>query len=451
MQTFEKFGFVSLEDFKEKITQLGISININDDLSPLAKSVRIGKKQTPNAIAILPMEGCDCNRDGSPSELTKRRYLRFAAGGAGLLWYEACAVVREGKANPLQLCINNNTIDKIALMLADSNQAAANRFGSDRKPVNILQLTHSGRYSRPDEKPAPIIPQRDPLLDARAGLDASYPVVTDDYLDELISKYVEAAILAQECGFDGVDIKACHRYLLSELLASYTREGKYGGGFENRTRFLIDTVANVRKACGDDFIVACRFNVYDAHPYPYGFGVDRSDLWTSDLSEPIELTKRLVAAGVDIVSNSAGNPYYRFPYVTRPFDLPVAGGEIPDEHPLQSIARLFGFTREIQKAAGAIPVIGNGYSWLRQFIPVVGAANLSDGSASMVGIGRQAFAYPDAPADILEKGYMEPKKCCIACSKCSQIMRDHGTTGCVIRDSEIYAPLYKKFREASQG
>ena len=448
MSDFERFRFQSLEALREKIEALGLDLKTSEDIAPLLRPVSIGSHITPNAVAILPMEGCDCNPDGSPSELTRRRYQRFAAGGAGLLWYEACAVVQEGRANPLQLYLNQDTKSSIAAMLSDANAAAANRFGSAHRPVNILQLTHSGRYSRPVEAPAPMVPQHDPYLDPRVGLDANAPVVSDDYLDHLMEKYVEAAVLAKECGFDGVDIKSCHRYLLSELLASHTRSGKYGGSFENRTRFLRETVLKVRAAVGSDFIVASRYNVFDAHPYPYGFGVSQEGEWIPDLAEPVKLTQALVEAGIDLISNSAGNPYYRFPQVTRPFDTPTVGSETPTEHPLESVARLVGFTRQIQKAAGKVPVVGNGYSWLRQYFPHIGAAELAAGNAALIGVGRQAFAYPQATADLMEQGKMVPEKCCIACSKCTQIMRDHGTTGCVIRDSEIYAPLYKQFREA---
>jgi 2,4-dienoyl-CoA reductase-like NADH-dependent reductase (Old Yellow Enzyme family) len=400
-------------------------------------------------MAILPMEGCDSERDGSPSELVKRRYRRFASGGAGLLWYEACAVVNEGRANPLQMHINMNNVGAFAKLLRESNQAAADACGSSHIPVNILQLTHSGRYSRPVDKPAPIVPQHDPLLDPRVGLAPDAPVVTDTYLDELVEKYVQAALLAREAGFDGVDIKACHRYLVSELLASHTREGKYGGSFENRTRFLLTVINEVRKAVGDDLVIATRFSVFDAHPYPYGWGVDREDCWQSDLTEPLRLVKLLVENGIDLLSNSSGNPYYRFPQVTRPLDSTIIGGEIPDEHPLESVARLFEFSRKIQKVAGEIPVIGNGYSWLRQFLPYAGAANLEENGCRMVGIGREAFAYPDAPKDIFTTGAMAANKCCIACSKCTQIMRDHGRTGCVIRDGQVYLPLYNEAREAA--
>ncbi len=449
MAPFEKFNFKTLDEVRNKIAELGVNITLADDLSPLARPVKIGTVTAPNSIAILPMEGCDSERDGSPSELVKRRYNRFAAGGAGLIWFEACAVVHEGRANPLQMFLTKQNVGAFAKLVKNTNAVAAEYNGSNHKPVKIIQLTHSGRYSRPDDLPAPIVPQHDPLLDPRVGLSPDAPVVTDEYLDALIGKYVESAILARESGFEGVDIKSCHRYLLSELLASYTRDGKYGGSFENRTRFLLSTIKAVRKAVGEDFIIACRFNVFDSHPYPYGFGVDKQDCWKADLTEPLSLVKLLVENGVNLLSNSAGNPYYRFPQVTRPFDTPTIGGEIPDEHPLESVSRLFELTRQIQKTAGDVPVVGNGYSWLRQFLPNAGVANISDGSCTMMGIGRQAFAYPDAPRDILNKGKMDPKKSCIACSKCTQIMRDHGRTGCVIRDSEVYLSLFKEARNSA--
>jgi 2,4-dienoyl-CoA reductase (NADPH2) len=162
--------------------------------------------------------------------------------------------------------------------------------------------------------------------------------------------------------------------------------------------------------------------------------------------EPLLLVDKMIEAGVTLLSNSAGNPYYIYPQVTRPFDTSSMGIPVPDEHPLISVARLFEFTRLIQQKAGDVPVIGSGYSWLRQFLPYAAAANLADGSCSMIGLGRMAFAYPDAPRDIFEKGRMEPSKCCIACSKCTQIMRDHGKTGCPIRDAAVYAPLFRKYR-----
>ncbi|MCL2478340.1 MAG: NADH:flavin oxidoreductase, partial [Treponema sp.] len=186
------------------------------------------------------------------------------------------------------------------------------------------------------------------------------------------------------------------------------------------------------------------------HPYPYGFGEDKEDLMKFDPAEPMRLTADLRDAGMDLLSNSAGNPYYIYPQVTRPFDTSSMGIPVPKEHQLESIQRLFDFTAMVQNIAGNIPVVGNGYSWLRQFMPYAGAANIAAGRCTFMGLGRAAFAYPGIPGDILKNGRLRPEACCMACSKCTQIMRDHGCTGCVLRDSAIYAPIYRESRAAAE-
>lgn len=452
MAPHEKFKFSTLDEIRSKAEQLGADVHFHEDLRVLAEPVPVGGRLAPNAFAVLPMEGCDCEPDGAPSELTRRRYRRFAAGGAGLLWWEACAVVPEGRANPLQMMITKENTAAFRDTLQQSRDAARQSMGEGFHALNILQLTHSGRYSRPHgTRPIPLIAQRDPILDPRVGVTDDTAVVSDAYLDSLPERYADAAQCAQEAGFDGVDIKACHRYLMSELLASHTRPGKYGGSFENRTRLLRMCIRAVRACVGEDFLIACRFNVFDAHPYPYGFGCEKEDMWAFDPTEPLALVAMLKEEGVNLLSNSAGNPYYIYPQVTRPFDTSSMGIPTPDEHPLQSTARLFAFTRLIQQAAGEIPVVGNGYTWLRQFLPYAGADNLLRGGCRFVGLGRSSFAYPEAPKDVLSGRGMQPQKCCITCSKCTQIMRDQGRTGCVIRDAELYAPLYRQARAAAQA
>jgi len=443
----ERFNFCDIAEARTKINKLGLDMRLDDDVSPLFNPVGAGGRIAPNAIAILPMEGCDSNPDGSPSELVERRYLRFGAGGAGLLWWEACSVAPEGRANDLQMMLTADNAGAFASLLKRTDEAAANAFGRAHKPLHILQLTHSGRYSRPSgHRMLPIFPQHDPVLDARTNVGAGDEPVGDLYLDSLIERYVNSAKLAEQAGYDGVDVKACHRYLISELLASHTRGGKYGGSFENRTRLLRDVMSAIRAATGPDFILACRFNVFDAHPYPYGFGCAKDDMWAFEPDEPLELVKMLRGLGAGLLSNSAGNPYYIYPQVLRPFDKSSMGVPIPDEHPLTSIRRLFSFTRRVAEAAPGIPVVGNGYSWLREYAPNAGAANIRDGACAFMGLGRMAFAYPDAARDLAANGSLDKSKCCSACSKCTQIMRDHGRTGCVMRDSDIYLPLYKKYR-----
>jgi len=440
-----KFNYKTLQDLQEDIKTRKLNIKTTEDLSPLFEKVKIGNKICHNCFANLPMEGCDSNRDGSPSELVYRRYQRFAHGGTGLIWCEANAITEEARANELQLMLTEENKESFKKLVKETKEECIKVNGFE--PIMVLQLTHSGRYSRPvGHTPRPLVPQRDPILDPITGVKDDSSVVTDSYLTALIAKYVHSAVLAQEVGFDGVDIKACHRYLLNELLASYNRPGIYGGSFENRSRLLLDAISAVRKAVGEDFIVASRFNIFDAHPYPYGFGCDKEDMWKFDPTEPVKLIKEMVKRGVNLLSNSAGNPYYKYPQVTRPFDISSMGIPVPEEHQLKSIERLFSFSKTAQQAAGNVPVVGNGYSWLRQFIPNVAAANLKSKDVSLIGLGRCSFAYPDTPRDILKNGKMDKNKVCIACSKCTQIMRDHGKTGCVIRDSEIYAPLAKKYR-----
>ena len=156
MAAFEKFHYQTLEQLKAEIAALGLELPLSEDLSPLAQSVRVGNRVAPNSIAVLPMEGCDSALDGTPSDLVMRRYRRFAAGGAGLLWFEACAVTPEGRANELQMAIHEGDLDVFRALIEQTRAAAQERCG--HRPLTILQLTHSGRYSRPvGHAPAPVI------------------------------------------------------------------------------------------------------------------------------------------------------------------------------------------------------------------------------------------------------------------------------------------------------
>jgi 2,4-dienoyl-CoA reductase-like NADH-dependent reductase (Old Yellow Enzyme family) len=303
-----------------------------------------------------------------------------------------------------------------------------------------MQLTHSGRFSKPNGKPAPIIAAHNPYLDPRLNIEENYPVITDSELEQLEDKFVEAAVLAQKAGFHGVDVKCCHRYLNSELLSAYTRKGKYGETFEGRTRFLLNTVKKIKAKLGSSFIVATRMNVYDGIPYPYGFGMDKEDFLKYDLTEPVRLVRELYNAGVPLVNVTMGTPYYN-PHVNRPFDK---GGYIPQEHQLAGVSRLITGTGEIQKAVPGMAIVGTGYTWPREFSPYLAAGVLEKGMATLIGFGRQAFAYPDFARNILAGGGLDGKKCCIACGKCTEIMRAGGTAGCVVRDAKVYAPIYKK-------
>jgi len=439
----ELFWFHSLDQLRRRIEELELDLRVREDVSPLLQPLKVGGLTLPNRLVVLPMEGCDGLEDGSPAQLTFRRYRRFAAGGAGLLWFEATAVAPEARANPRQLWLQESNVAAFASLVEQTLRTARDTCG--HRPLTVLQLTHSGRYSKPGRKPAPIIAHHSAYLDPRQSLPPDYPLITDDELEGLEDRYVEAARLAARAGFDAVDIKACHRYLISELHASHTRENsRYGGAFENRTRLIRNIVNKVRDAA-PGLLVTSRMNAYDAMDYPYGFGVDREDASRPDLSEPIELVRFLKDAGAPLVNITIGNPYYN-PHVNRPFEIPTAGAPLPPESPLAGVARFVGIVRRIQSEWPGFPVIGGGYSWLRQFFPNVAAAAVADGWATLVGAGRMAFAYPDFARDLLERGRLDPEKACVACSACTQIMRDGGCTGCVPRDAAVYEPIYKAGR-----
>lgn len=445
--THARFRFADLAELRQTIDALNLSIATEEDTSYLAKPLAVAGTTIPNSMAVHPMEGADGTADGSPDTLTFRRYKRFAAGGSGLLWFEACAVVPEGRANPRQLMLTRANRDSYARLLDESLKAAAESMGPDHRPFTVLQLTNSGRYSRPIDAPKPIIAFHHPILDKDKGLPPDYPIITDDELERLEDAYVESAKLAFELGFDAVDIKACHRYLVNELLAGHTREGKYGGSYENRTRFLKNVVGKVMAIAGDR-IVTCRLGIHDAHPYPHGWGMSATDPMQPDLTEPKRLVRELNDMGMPVINITMGNPYF-WPHVNRPYDRPIEGGRYPEEHPIVGVNRLVGLTRELQEAVPEIAIIGSGFSWLRNIWPYVAAGSLRDGSIKMVGLGRQAFAYPGFAKEIIETGRLQIRHTCISCSCCTQIMRDGGRAGCVPFDSEVYGPIYRQGRRNS--
>jgi len=265
-------------------------------------------------------------------------------------------------------------------------------------------------------------------------------IISDEGLDRISEKLAAGALLAQKAGFDGADIKACHRYLLSELLSAYKRPGKYGGSFENRTRMLRQTAADAISRCAGDFIITSRLNVYDGFPYPDGFGVCPGGKIAPDFSEAVALAKQLKVLGMPLLDITMGNPYFN-PHVNRPF---AKGTYPPPEHPLCSVERILSGAAQIRRAV-EIPVICSGISWLGAVSPNVTAGCIREGWFDFAGYGRESIACPDAARQICTTGTLDPAKLCIACGKCTEIMRAGGTPGCVVRDRSVYLPIYRQF------
>ncbi|HUZ45312.1 MAG TPA: NADH:flavin oxidoreductase [Terriglobia bacterium] len=480
------FTYHHLRDLREDARRLQVDLPLVEDReevrSILARPVEIkGRKGRPrrvgNSLAIQPMEGCDGELDGNPGELTFRRYQRFGRGGAKLIWFEACAVAPEGRANPRQLWIHSGSAKRLEALLNSSREAHRQEFGTSDDLVVVLQLTHSGRYSF--EKP--FAAYRHPVLDQfpmvnRATLpprNTPPELAGDEYLAALEERFAEAAKLAREIGFDGVDLKMTHGYLLAELLGARSRQGVYGGPLENRARFVLNVIEKIRRQAGDDFILAARLGVYDGipyavsgenlagvpravpQPYEFGFGMDASDPSRMDLAEPLRLIGWLEEAGVRLLNVSMGVPYVN-PHVTRPFEKANEGSYETPEHPLAGVARHFAATAEIQKAHPDLAVVGSGYSWLQHFLINAAAANLKLRRTTFAGLGRAALAYPTLAREALAKGELDPLRTCKTLSYCTYLMRSKKhplgqfPTGCPPFDKEGYGAIIKKARAAAR-
>ena len=435
----QKFKYRHLDELKEDIVRAGIELPVSEQLDILKTPLSLYGKQIPNRLAIHPMEGCDGTPEGAPDELTFRRYERFGGGGSGLLWVEACAVSNEGRGNARHLYLNSDTLPAFKNLFDGMMASVMNASGKDFRPYTVLQLTHSGRYSKPHaDATAVVAVSENPYLDSFSN--PKRRLITDDELASVEDLYVEAAFMAKEIGFDAVDIKACHRYLISELLSAHTREGRYGGSFENRVRFLLNVIDKVKDRVGIDVIT--RINAYDAIPYPYGWGTDEYGL--PSLEEPRRLMQLLWEKGVRMVNITTGNPYYN-PHIGRPSDV---GPYTAPEHPIESAARMLNITREMKAAAPDMVLVGTGFSWFRAYGANIAGGCIGRGWMDLAGFGRQSLAYPDFARDLIADGVMVHNKCCTACTKCTELMRFGGQTGCVIKDSKVYLPLW---REATNG
>lgn len=398
----------------------------------LNEKIKIYGREVNNRVVLHPMEGCDGNADGSIGELTRRRYLRFAQSGAGIIWFEATAVSSECRANPRQLYINEENKESFKNLVSEIKQTALQVSGFE--PIIIMQATNSGRWSKPNGTPEPLIAYHNSLWE-QGKENLPYTVVTDEYCDGIVEKYAQAARLATYAGFDGIDVKCCHGYLMSEFLSAYDRTGKYGGSFENRTRLYYNCLNAVFENKGENLFVTTRLNACDCFDYPYGFAVDENN--NIDLTETKRIISHLSDMGIELVNLTLGNPYL-IPHINRPCLNSPEPGMVGEE-------RIYGVTKELQQAFPNVKFIISGLSFMGKDSVDYAEKALEKGVTTFAGFGRMSFCYPDFYADYLKKGELDKSKCCLACGKCTELMR-HGTVaGCPVRDSEVYMPIYKKY------
>lgn len=462
------------ELLRAHLTSLGVDLPFDDTVqsgpeSPLAQPYQVGARTIGNRFAVLPMEGWDGTPDGQPSELTERRWQHFGQSGAKLIWGgEAVAVRQDGRANPNQLLLNPDTMGAIGTLrqlLIEAHQQAHGR--SDDLLIG-LQLTHSGRFARPNQKTKlePQILYTHPFLNAKFNLPADYAVMTDTEIETLIGEFVTAAVRAQALGYDFVDIKHCHGYLGHEFLTAVDRPGKYGGGFGNRTRFLREVVAGIRRDA-PGLGIGVRLSAFDTVPfkpdeegvgtpetwasdYPYAFGGDPHNPLMADLRETEAFLQVLVDLDIQLVCITGGSPYYN-PHIQRPALFPPSDGYQPPEDPLVGVARQIAVTAQLKAKFPQLAIVGSAYSYLQEWLSNVGQYQVRTGGADFVGVGRMILSYPDLPADVLAGRPLKTKLLCRTFSDCTNGPRAGLVSGCYPLDHFYKAhPQHEALKETKQ-
>lgn len=457
----------TVADFRSYLEKNSIDLPFDHELLPpvegsFSRSLQLKSGRTVgNSLCILPMEGWDGAADGRPTDFTRNRWRKFAISGAKLLFgCEAVAVCHAGKANPNQLVLNDETFDdfvQLRQLLLDEHAKA---FGQTDDLLIGLQLTHSGRFCKPQSHSVfePKILYSHPFLNQRYGLPADYPLITDEAIDQIIEQYVNAAVLAQKAGFDFVDIKHCHGYLGHEFLSAVSREGRYGGSFENRTRYLRSIVAGIRQAA-PGLEMGIRLSAFDMLPfkkgssgvgtpetidkYPFAFGGNTNGM-ELDLTETKALLELAESLGIQLVCITGGSPYYN-PHLMRPALFPPSDGYLPPEDPLFGVKRQIDVTDELKQAFPELIIIGSGYSYLQEWLPNVAQAVLRNHMADSIGFGRMVLSYPTMPADMLAGQSLVRNLICRTFSDCTTAPRNGLISGCYPLDT-----LYKKSPEAEQ-
>jgi 2,4-dienoyl-CoA reductase-like NADH-dependent reductase (Old Yellow Enzyme family) len=485
-QTYPKIGhYKDVGAFAQRVKELELDLPMDREAlsaaqgSPMGHALDLDGMRIGNRWCIHPMEGWDGTSDGAPSEHTRRRWQHFGQSGAKLIWGgEAFAVQADGRANPNQLGVVGDSaadLDRAArgldALLSTLTGAHWERFGSTDDLLVGLQLTHSGRFCRPNSKAKlePRIAYHHPLLDAKFGIDANDDsvVLSDDELRRIIDHYIRAAKLAQKAGFRFVDVKHCHGYLGHELLSAFTRRGAFGGSLENRTRFAREIIEGIGAEC-PGILIGVRFSAFDAPPfkpdpdgsrdgklgpgipeaverlipYIYGFGCNPGNPLEMDLTEPVEFVRMLRKLGVRLFNVSGGSPYYN-PHMQRPAIFPPSDGYQPPEDPLAGVARQMRATRAIKASSPADCVfVGSGYTYLQEFLPNVAQAAVRQGWTDLVGVGRLVLSYWDMPAETLSGRAMQARRICRTFSDCTTAPRNGIISGCYPLD-----PHYKEAPE----
>jgi 2,4-dienoyl-CoA reductase-like NADH-dependent reductase (Old Yellow Enzyme family) len=465
----------SIEAFGDHVRSLNLDLQFEPQMSvgeasALTRPLEFNGRTIGNRWAIHPMEGWDGTTTGAVTDPMVRRWQRFGESGAKMIWGgEAMAVRPDGRANPNQLILNEQNQAGIAGLREALLKSHREMYAGTGDPLIGFQLTHSGRFCRPNDKKRweSRIAFRHPLLDKKFNVTSDEQILTDDELKRLTEDYVVAAKIAAGAGADFVDIKHCHGYLLHEFLGAHTRPGVYGGSFENRTRLVREIVSGIREAV-PGLEIGVRLSAFDlvpfkpnpdlaqpgklgpgmpedfsqSLPYRYAFGVNPQNPVEYDLAETFQFLALLESLGIKLVNLSAGSPYYN-PHIQRPAIYPPSDGYQPQEDPLVGVARQINVVKQLKAKFPNLVLVGTGYSYLQEYLPHVAEYYVRNGHVDIVGIGRAVLSYPTMLADATTKGKLQTRYVCRTFSDCTTAPRNGLRSGCYPLDD-----YYKTFPDA---
>jgi 2,4-dienoyl-CoA reductase-like NADH-dependent reductase (Old Yellow Enzyme family) len=390
------------------------------DLNVLSSAMKIGNRTASNRLVNQPMECNDADASGNPSDLTRNRYRHLAEGGAGMIMVESLSISPRSRARKNQLVIEKKNKAPLADMVREMKKI-------NPESLIIFQINHSGIVSGSFSDVVSYYPAYTPTT------DSTVRILTDDDIAEIQAQLVKAALITHEAGADGIDFKNCHGYLGGQLLRpANTKKGRFGGSFENRTRFFRETAGMMKSAIKDEnFIFGARISIYEG--ILGGFGTAGPDEVAEDLSEPLALCRLIEDAGFDFINVSSG--------------IPVMTGEItrPTQNYPMGVYRQFGWAEAVRDAV-KMPLIGSAYSYLRngenklpgdvpekKSLLYWATKNIQDGHVDMVGVGRQSLADPLFAKKVMT-GEIDRIDFCKACNGCSVLLGSQARVGCAFYD-----------------
>lgn len=371
-----------------------------DSSNILLSSQSIGKRTAQNRFLAQPMEGNDAV-NGAVSERALNRYVKLATGKWGIIVIEALSVAPDALARKNQMVINRDHLPGLKRLVSEMKKA-------DPETLILFQITHSGRKSGKEfARPTALY---DPAPHEH--------LLTTAEIDEIKNQFIEATLIAEEAGADGVDFKSCHGYFGCEILRpANQRDDKWGGSFENRTRFLKESVTEIRtRLTRKDFILGSRISYYEG--IRGGCGTASAGDALEDFTEMDELLELMCDLGMDYVNVSAG-----IPGVTSEITRPTSTSKWFYLHQ-------FRYARRVKHLVGdRLKVFGSAYSVLKEESIAAAEENLSRGDIDFAGWGRQTLADPLFVKHLVNNGQVDY---CKLCSGCSKLMVRQEQVACII-------------------